>query len=163
MTSEAGESTAAVPHRGQLTTAIRESLRELNVQLSLLSHHVAVHLSLNDVDLDCLDLIALHGPMSPSTLARRAGLHPATITGVLDRLERAGWVARERDPADRRAISVRAVEGRSPEVHRLYSTMNSSVGQICAGYSGADLELLADFLRRTAAAGRHAADELAGP
>jgi MarR family len=40
----------------------------------------------------CLDLITRHGPLSPSAPARRAGLHPATMTGILDRLERGGWV-----------------------------------------------------------------------
>ena len=74
------------------------------MQLSLLNLHVGAHLDLKDVDLNCLDLLASHGPLSPTALARRAGLHPATMTGILDRLERGGWVARERDPSDRRAV-----------------------------------------------------------
>jgi len=86
------EDRGAARHRRRLTTAIKESLRELSIQLSLLNHHVSGRLELNDVDLDCLDLISRHGPLSPSALARRAGLHPATITGILDRLERGGWV-----------------------------------------------------------------------
>ena len=83
--------------RRRLTTGIKESLRDLSIQLSLLNHHVGVQLDLKDVDLDCLDLVSRHGPLSPTALARRAGLHPATMTGILDRLERAGWVARDRD------------------------------------------------------------------
>lgn len=118
-----------------------ESLRELRTQLSLVHHKVGTKVALEGVDLDYLELIGRHGPLSPSALARRAGLHPATMTGVLDRLQRGGWVVRERDPAaaDRRAVAVRAVRGRN-----------------------AELELIADFLRRTTAAGRTAADELAG-
>ncbi|HLZ09727.1 MAG TPA: MarR family transcriptional regulator, partial [Chloroflexota bacterium] len=119
-------------------------------------------LDLKDVDLDCLDLIARHGPLSPSALARRAGLHPATMTGILDRLERGGWVTRDRDPSDRRAVAVRALRERSGELLRLYSGMNQSLSEICAGYGDAELEVLADFLRRTASAGRSATDELAG-
>ena len=148
--------------RRRLTTAIKESLRELSIQLSLLNHHVSGRLDLNDVDLDCLDLISRHGPLSPSALARRAGLHPATITGILDRLERGGWVTRERDQADRRAVTVSVLRDRGAEVLRLYSGMNSSMDQICAGYTDTELELLADFLRRTAGAGRTATDALAG-
>jgi DNA-binding MarR family transcriptional regulator len=144
-----------------LNTAIRESLRELRIQLSLLNHQVGAHLDLKDVDLDCLDLIARHGPLSPSALARRAGLHPATMTGILDRLERGGWVARDRDPSDRRAVLVRALRDRNTELIRLYSAMNTSMDQICAEYGDSELELLADFLRRTADAGQKAADELA--
>src|SRR5690349_19180548 len=95
--------------RRRLTAGVKESLRELTNQLSLLNHQVGARLELRDVDLDCLDLIARYGPLSPSALARRAGLHPATLTGILDRLQRGGWVVRERDPeaTDRRAVSVR--------------------------------------------------------
>ena len=148
--------------RRRLNRAIKESLRELSIQLSLLNHHVGAHLDLKDVDLDCLDLIARHGPLSPSALARRAGLHPATMTGILDRLERGGWVVRERDPSDRRAVVVRALRDRNGELMRLYSGMNASMDEICAGYGDAELELLADFLHRTANAGGRATDELVG-
>jgi DNA-binding MarR family transcriptional regulator len=147
--------------RRRSTTAIKESLRELSNQLSLLNHHVGAHLDLKDVDLDCLELINRHGPLSPSALARRAGLHPATMTGILDRLERGGWVARERDPSDRRAVVVQAVRDRNAELFSLYSGMNTSMDQICAGYDDTELELLADFLHRTTNAGRDATDKLA--
>src|SRR6266849_748372 len=146
--------------RGRLTTAIRESLRELRIQLALLNHHVGAHLDLKDVDLDCLDLIDRHGPLSPSALARRAGLHPATMTGILDRLEGDGWVARERDPSDRRAVVVRAVRDRQPDLLHLFAGMNRRMNQIYAGYDESQLELLADFLHRAAHAGQSATDEL---
>jgi DNA-binding MarR family transcriptional regulator len=144
-----------------LTTAIKESLRELSIQLSLLNHQVSTRVELKDVDFDCVELIGRHGPLSPSALARRAGLHPATMTGILDRLERGGWITRERDPSDRRAVVVRALRDRNAEVFRLYSGMNTSMDELCAGYTDSELDLLADFLRRTADAGRTATDDLA--
>jgi DNA-binding MarR family transcriptional regulator len=163
MSSVASRGVDARRRRRRSTTAIKESLRELSIQLSLLNHHVGAQVQLKDVDFDCLELINRHGPLSPSALARRAGLHPATMTGVLDRLERGGWVTRDRDPgaSDRRAVAVRALRDRSAEVFRRYAGMNTSMDQICAGYTEAELELLADFLRRTTDAGRAATDELA--
>ena len=146
--------------RLKLKFAIKQSMRELSVQLSVLNHQVAAHLDLTDIDLDCLDFISREGPLSPSALARRTGLHPATMTGILDRLEQRGWIARDRDPSDRRAVVVRANRTRNAEVMRLYSGMNTSMDRICAGYGEPELELLADFLRRTADAGRNATDEL---
>src|SRR3982751_2815391 len=89
----------AVRRRRRLGTGGQDSLREMSTQLSLLNHHVGTHLELKDGDFACLALIAREGVLNPSVLARRAGLHPATMTGVLDRLQRAGWIIRERDPA----------------------------------------------------------------
>jgi DNA-binding MarR family transcriptional regulator len=155
------EEANAARRRRRLANAIKESLRELSIQLSLLNHHVGARLEIRDVDLDCLDLVDRYGPLSPSALARRAGLHPATMTGILDRLERGGWVVRERDPADRRGVVVRPRRERGAELLELYSGMNGAMDQILSGYGDAELELLRDFLHRTAEAGRAATDALA--
>jgi DNA-binding MarR family transcriptional regulator len=161
MELKSSEARQSARDRRRLGTEIKESLRELSLQLTLLNHQVVGHLDLNDVDLSCLELLARRGPLSPSALARLAGLHPATVTGVLDRLERGGWVARERDAADRRAVTVRALRERGAELIHLYSGMNASMDEVCAEYTDAELKVLADFLRRTAEAGQQATDRLA--
>lgn len=153
------------PGQRRLNRAIKEALRDLGGELSRLNQSVGTRLDLKGTDLECLDLISRHGPLSPSALARRTGMHPATMTGVLDRLERGGWIVRDRDPADRRGVLIRVTRGRGAEVLRLYlvdSGMNAAVDQICAQYSDDELELLAGFLRRTTDAGRTAATKLAG-
>lgn len=147
--------------RQRSTAEIRDSLRALRIQLSLLNYQVGSQLELKDVDLDCFDVIDAYGPLSPSALARRAGLHPATMTGILDRLERGGWIVRERDPSDRRAVLVRAVRDRFAHLMRQYSGMNRAMNRLLARYSEGELEVIADFLRRTVEAGRMATDELA--
>ena len=55
--------------RRRAANAIKESMRELSIQLSLLNHQVGAHLELRDVDLGCLDTIARNGPLSPSDMA----------------------------------------------------------------------------------------------
>jgi DNA-binding MarR family transcriptional regulator len=150
----------AALRRSRLATGIKLALRDLRIQLSLLNHRVGARADLRDIDLDCLDLMARHGPLSPSALARQAGLHPATVTGIVDRLERAGWVARDRDPADRRAIVIRPLGNRARELIVLYSGMSGAMDDLLANYDETELGVIADFVRRTTEAGRGATDAL---
>jgi DNA-binding MarR family transcriptional regulator len=160
MSSVSPERAEEIRRRQRSSAQVRESLRELRIQLSLLNYRIGSQLDLKDVDLDCLDIVDVYGPLSPSALARRAGLHPATMTGVLDRLERGGWIARERDASDRRAVVVRILSDRYAELMRFYSPMNRSMNKILAKYSDSELEAIADFMGRTVDAGRSATDEL---
>ena len=146
--------------RHQRAQEIRNALRDVSSQLSLLSQRVGGHLELRGTDFLCLDLIGLHGSLSPSALARLSGLHPATMTGIIDRLEHGGWITRERDPDDRRGVVLHPVAGRRGDVLRLFSGMSARMAEVCADYSDAELDLIAGFLRRTAEAGRAAVTQL---
>src|SRR5258708_24498251 len=99
------------PHSGQLNRAVKESLRDLGTQLSQLNNSVGSRLDLKATDLGRLDLISRYGPISPSAPAKRAGLHPATMTGVPDPLDRGGWVERGPDPSDPRRVVVQGAKG----------------------------------------------------
>jgi DNA-binding MarR family transcriptional regulator len=153
----------SVDRRGSLNQAVREALRDLGTELSLLNQRISGRLDLKGTDLQCLDLIDSHGRLSPRALAQLASLHPATLTGVIDRLERGGWIVRERDPSDRRGVILQAAPGRRADVLRLASGMNAEVAKICADYSSDNLQLIAEFLRRTADAGRTASAQLDHP
>jgi DNA-binding MarR family transcriptional regulator len=146
-------------HR-RLANTVKDSMRDLSAQLTLLNQQVSAGLDLRDSDLGCLNLIARHGPLTPSALARLARLHPATMTGVLDRLERGGWITRDRDPSDRRAVLVTVRKERNAEIFSRYAGMNASMDAICAGFSEAELQVLATFLTRATEAGRAAAEAL---
>ena len=147
--------------RRRLTVTVREYMRELSIQLALLNHQVGQRLDMRDVDLDCLDIIGRHGPLGASALARLAGLHPATMTGILDRLEKGGWIVRERDPRTAAPSSSAPPRERGAEIYELYSGMNGSMEDLLDGYDEAQLEVLVDFLARAREAGVVATDELA--
>jgi DNA-binding MarR family transcriptional regulator len=147
--------------RRRRITEAKQSLRELRIELAILNHRVGARSEVKDSDFDCLDVITRHGPITPTSLARRIGVHLATMTGILDRLERGGWIVRDRDQRDRRAVVVRAVPGKQRGIIQLYDGMNSSLDQILDSYSDDQIDLIVDFLRRCTQAGQSAADQLA--
>jgi len=84
---------------------------------------VADRLGINPTDLRCLGLATLEPGLTPTRLAELAGLTTGAITGVLDRLERAGFVRREPDPLDRRRLRVQLIPDRLGEVGDYYGPL----------------------------------------
>src|ERR1700730_14935245 len=67
---------------------------------------VADHLGINRTDLQCLGVVTLRGPMTAGAVAEACALTSGSVTAVLDRMERAGYLRRTSDPADRRRVLV---------------------------------------------------------
>jgi DNA-binding MarR family transcriptional regulator len=146
--------------RRRRVAAAARSLRDLRIELAVLNHRVGTRVELRDLDFDCLDVIARHGPLTPSALAGRMGVHVATMTGILDRLEAGGWISRTRVEADRRAVLVGSTPDRQRELYGLFDGMNTRLEEICERYSDEELDTVVDFLQRTIAAGQASSNDL---
>jgi DNA-binding MarR family transcriptional regulator len=95
-----------------------------------------------------------------AVLNHRVGVHLATMTRILNRLEEGGWITRDRSASDRRAVVVASVPARQRQLFEAFAPMNTRMGGIWDGYADDELDLIADFLTRTVAAGRASADEI---
>jgi DNA-binding MarR family transcriptional regulator len=94
----------------------------------------------------------VHGPLSPGRLAELSGLTTGTVTGVLDRLEKAGYVRRDRAPDDRRKVIVSRVEEKvMQDMGPLYAEQGQALRSLLSRYDEKELEVLADFVTRLAA------------
>ena len=146
--------------RGRLTQEVRLALRKMGGQLGRLNGVVGDAVDLKGSDVELLDHLGWLGPVSPGVLARSMQIHPATLTGILDRLEAGGWVVREREPTDRRKVSLRVLRNRGPELVRLYAPMNNAIGRICASLTVDELQAIRDFLDAVGEAAEQARDDL---
>jgi DNA-binding MarR family transcriptional regulator len=90
------------------------------------------------------------GPVTAGRLAKHSGLTTGTITGIVDRLARAGFAGREPNPDDRRSVIIRVLPG--AELDRLrnqvFAPFGRAMAAVAAGYSPAELATITSYLRR---------------
>jgi DNA-binding MarR family transcriptional regulator len=143
---------------------IGELIREFRVsgnQDNAFDNLAAERLGVNETDLHCLNIIENSGGLTAGELAAQSGLTTGAVTGVIDRLERAGFACRVPDPADRRRVRVDV----TPEFYRcseriwapLASDWHSTLAK---RFTAAELERINDFLRATNEVGRRHLERL---
>jgi len=148
--AEQGEAAAGGgAERQRLEGGFLLAMRRNGSIMQLLGQMSAERIGINVTDLNCLNIVALTGPMTAGELARATGLTTASITGVLDRLEDGGFVRRERDPKDRRRVIVTLNPGPGlREIGPTFGPLVRAWRDAAAGYSDEELQLLLDFQRR---------------
>jgi DNA-binding MarR family transcriptional regulator len=125
------------------------AVRNLIANAILFNHQVAQRVGLGASDAQFMHLLQLHGPLTPGRLAELSGLTTGTVTGVLDRLEAAGFVRRERNESDRRKVIVKLNEEQLwSAMAPLYAGQAESLAAVAGAYDGEQLEVIADFLDR---------------
>jgi DNA-binding MarR family transcriptional regulator len=111
----------------------------------------AVYLGVNRTDMRCLDVLLEQGQATPGSLAVALGLTTGSVTAMVDRLEKLGYVERHPDSADRRRIEVRPTARTTALARKLWGPLVEEGGRSMMGYSKAQLELLIEVLRGTQA------------
>ncbi|MFF4417786.1 MarR family transcriptional regulator [Streptosporangium sp. NPDC001559] len=133
------------------------------IALSLVGQqHIAQRLGLNTTDLTCLGHImgAWRRPISAGELAERAGLTTGAVTGVLNRLEQAGYARRQADPADRRRVLVVADTSAAARVAAVYEPFYRRLSGLFADYTPDEIGVLADWFTRATALMRTSLEEI---
>jgi len=133
--------------RKELIAALHMALRDTSGLGVLFSQALAERAGINSTDLECLDMIQLRGPLTAGALAEATGLTTGAITGVIDRLESAGYARRERDAEDRRKVMVRALPS-TQKIGSLALPMERATNAAFADYRDEELALLLGFLHR---------------
>jgi DNA-binding MarR family transcriptional regulator len=132
--------------RRLLAMAFAVGLRKTGSLMQVMSQAAADKIGINATDLNCLNILSFSGSLTAGELARATGLTTASITGVVDRLEAAGFVSRERDASDRRRVVVTiALEKAIREVASVFAPMVADWQELAARYSDDELRLIVGF------------------
>ena len=97
---------------------------------------------------EVLAMLSLGGEQSQSELAERLKIEAPTLVGVLDRMERDGWIVRLADPHDKRRKIIQATQQVEPVWNRMIECAKRVRGRATAGLSGEELETLRGLLGR---------------
>ncbi len=136
--------------REELLREIEEVNRESNVQGMFLLQAFAERSGMNLTDLQCITILSSAGPITAGRLAEMMGLTTGAITGVVNRLERAGYARREKDPDDARRVLIQPVMA---ELERMGAGIFSSQGKMIetlfADYDERTLNIFLQIMRKS--------------
>lgn len=137
--------------RSAAVAALNEAARESSGLGILLGQAASARLGVNSTDFECLGFIGAGNGVVAGDLARATGLTTGAITGVIDRLEKAGLARRVRDSGDRRKVYVRL----TPKARRWAEIYNATFGRdidrLADAYTEAEIDLIAGYFRRSSA------------
>ncbi len=142
---------AGMSHQPARASAIADLMRagRETARLSMVFRYaIADRLGLTVSDLECLDFLADVGSATAGQVAERTNLTTGAVTSMLRRLQQAGYVTAERDPADRRRVIVTLRPERIAELERPYERFAERAERLIEGYSVEELMLLVRHFER---------------
>lgn len=138
--------------------------RELSTAVILFQEAISRRLGVSAAERKCLSVLWQLGVATPGQLLDATGLSSGAITGIVDRLERAGYAKREPNPADRRSLLIRPL--RQNELMRkigpAFEGMRSAMEAVIGGYTPAERSLIERHLNATIAALRTQTEAMEG-
>jgi len=121
----------------------------------------AERLGVSETDLRCLNIIENSGGLTAGELAGEAGLTAGAVTGVIDRLERAGYARRVPDPVDRRRVRLQVTDAFYRSAERIWGPMAADwQAMLSKRFTIEELERITAFLRATNELGRRQLERL---
>jgi DNA-binding MarR family transcriptional regulator len=149
--------------RAELLEQLAMAGRASSVATVMFHTAVAAKQGLSASEEKALDLLERSGPLTAGELARQSGLAPASVTGLINRLEQKGFARRIQNPSDRRSILVEVdVERMYARVAPLFANWARSLEELYAGYSDEQLEVILHFLTEAARRQQEATTRLTG-
>ena len=132
--------------REELIEGIADRFREMSTETIMLHQAVADRLGLHITDHKCLDFVYRHGAMTAGRLAELSGLTTGAVTGIIDRLEAAGYVQRADDPKDRRKTIVQPTRNKRLEkkIEVIFLPLRARMHKLLSTYSDEQLTFLLD-------------------
>jgi DNA-binding MarR family transcriptional regulator len=148
----------------QLIDQVVSEFRASGNQDDAFDNVAAARLGVSRTDLHCLNAIENAGGLTAGQLAAESGLTTGAVTGVIDRLERAGFARRVPDPKDRRRVMVEVTPDFYARAGKIWGPVKADwEATMASNFTVAELERIIDFLRLSTEIGGRHLDRLSDP
>jgi DNA-binding MarR family transcriptional regulator len=137
------------PKRKELLEQLSYQLgRELSARTVMFHGAIAEKMGLSITEHKALDMLSRQGPITAGQLAEITGLTTGAITGMVDRLEKSGFVRRVADPTDRRKVRVEAVVEKYEVMSGVFESLGQAINGLLESYNDKELATIYDFMSR---------------
>lgn len=126
--------------------AVGQQLQQIAILTRKAASNLGTALGINQTDMATLEHLITDGPLPPTELAARLSVTTAGITQVIDRLERAGHVVRERQVNDKRRVLVSPVPESVAQTYRHIAPMLNGLSAVLGALDVRDRTVIEAFL-----------------
>lgn len=129
----------------------RDLGREISTAVVMFHEAVASCLGLSATEWRCWGLLEKNGPCTAGRLAELSGFTTGAITGIVDRLEKAGFVRRKRHPSDRRSVVIHPlkVSRLQHAVRPIFASLSAAMDEMASRYSPEQLATIHEYWKDT--------------
>ena len=132
-------------HRTDTRAHILQLIGQWQDAIQAFDESVGNKLGLITAEHRCLKAL-LDGPKTAGVLAQASGLTPAAATSMIDRLEKRGFVERQRDGTDRRKVLVAMTKPAAATLDKFYRPIAEDTAALLANFAPADLSIIENFV-----------------
>ena len=148
--------------REKLVQELLARSRELSTATVLFHTAIAESQGFTPIETKTADLLARFGPMTAKELVRHSGLAPASVTALIDRLERKGLARRRPHPEDGRKVLVELNHNRAEEMAPMWDYLVDEVHRVCERFTDDQLRAVAEFLAEGARITHESTERITG-
>ncbi|MEV7133310.1 MarR family transcriptional regulator [Arthrobacter sp. NPDC093128] len=146
--------------REALVQAVYDSGRELSTASVMFHAKLSELRGLSATEGKAIDILLRFGPMTAGEFGEHSGLAPASVTGLMQRLESKGVARRVRHAGDKRKVLIELVGDQPAAAAPHFADFMAGLAALLEGYSDDELRVIADFSRRAARIQQEAAGRL---
>ncbi|MCK2005207.1 MarR family winged helix-turn-helix transcriptional regulator [Peribacillus frigoritolerans] len=129
-----------------LLESLTHRLQRYGMRSVLFQQNMAQKIGVSHTDLKSAEILNETGPITAGELSKITGLRTGSVTALINRLEKSGYVKRERDQLDGRKVMIMPIPERQEQIKSHYQSLSLATKELCSAYNEQELILINQFV-----------------